>query len=88
MRRRGEQPARPCVRRAKEPVRLAGRGQITAVVVDGRLWLWHGRPADWDAAALVRRAAAAGPRVVRSAGVHRVDPDPDGLRAAPRRSPS
>ncbi|MEU6477373.1 amidohydrolase family protein [Streptomyces sp. NPDC047017] len=71
-----------------ELVRLAGRDQITAVVVDGRLRLWQGRPTDWDAAALIRQAAEAGPRVVRRAGIHRVDPDPDGPRAAARRSPS
>ncbi|MCB5911810.1 amidohydrolase family protein [Streptomyces sp. SF28] len=57
-----------------ELVRLAGRAQITAVVVGGRLRLWQGWPPDWDGRALVERAADAGPRVVRRAGLHRVEP--------------
>ncbi|MFG2228095.1 amidohydrolase family protein [Streptomyces sp. NPDC048644] len=57
-----------------ELVRLAGRDQITAVVVGGRLRLWQGWPPDWDGRALVERAAQAGPRVVRRAGIRRVDP--------------
>ncbi|MFK0261000.1 amidohydrolase family protein [Streptomyces angustmyceticus] len=57
-----------------ELVRLAHRDQITAVVVGGRLRLWHGWPPDWDGPALVSRAAELGPEVVRRAGLHRVEP--------------
>ncbi|MFG2489849.1 amidohydrolase family protein [Streptomyces caniferus] len=57
-----------------ELVRLAQRDQIAAVVVGGRLRLWHGRPPDWDGPALVSRAARLGPEVVRRAGLHRVEP--------------
>nr|BFD87333.1 amidohydrolase [Streptomyces sp. Xyl84] len=68
-----------------ELVRLAGRDQITAVFVDGRLRLWHGWPTDWDGPALVRKAAEVGPEVVRRARVQRVDPDPDGSARHPGR---
>ncbi|WP_403489702.1 amidohydrolase family protein [Streptomyces caniferus] len=57
-----------------ELVRLAQRDQIAAVVVGGRLRLWHGWPPDWDGPALVSRAARLGPEVVRRAGLHRVEP--------------
>lgn len=57
-----------------ELVRLANRDLITAVVVDGRLRLWEGWPPDWDARALVQRAAKAGPEVVRKADIQRVEP--------------
>ncbi|WP_405409073.1 amidohydrolase family protein [Streptomyces decoyicus] len=57
-----------------ELVRLANRDQITAVVVNGTLRLWHGWPPDWDGPALVARAAELGPEVVRRAGLHRVEP--------------
>lgn len=69
-----------------ELVRLSGRDQITAVVVDGKLRLWHGWPTDWDGPALVREAAEVGPKVVRRARVQRVDPDPDGAARHPRRA--
>ncbi|MFJ9415221.1 amidohydrolase family protein [Streptomyces sp. NPDC101227] len=57
-----------------ELVRLANRDLITAVVVDGRLRLWEGWPTDWDARALVERAAKVGPEVVRKANIQRVEP--------------
>ncbi|MFG2138956.1 amidohydrolase family protein [Streptomyces sp. NPDC048650] len=57
-----------------ELVRLANRDLITAVVVGGRLRLWRGWPPDWDARALVQRAAKTGPEVVRRAGIQRVEP--------------
>lgn len=57
-----------------ELVRLANRDQITAVVVNGTLRLWHGWPPDWDGPALVARAAKLGPEVVRRAKVQRVEP--------------
>ncbi|UZJ30311.1 amidohydrolase family protein [Streptomyces endophytica] len=57
-----------------ELVRLANRDQIAAVVVAGRLRLWHGRPTDWDAQALVARAAKLGPQVVERAKLQRVEP--------------
>ncbi|MFI9050744.1 amidohydrolase family protein [Streptomyces sp. NPDC053427] len=57
-----------------ELVRLANRDLITAVVVDGRLRLWEGWPTDWDARALVKRAAKVGPEVVRKAEIQRVEP--------------
>lgn len=57
-----------------ELVRLANRDQIAAVVVAGHLRLWHGRPTDWDAHALVTRAADLGPRVVERAKIQRVEP--------------
>ncbi|GAA2793227.1 amidohydrolase family protein [Saccharopolyspora taberi] len=59
-----------------ELVRLAGRDQITAVVVDGRLRLWRGWPTDWDGPALVRQATEVGRDVVRRAPLKRVDPTP------------
>jgi 5-methylthioadenosine/S-adenosylhomocysteine deaminase len=63
-----------------ELVRLADRGQIDAVFVDGALRLWRGWPVDWDARALmaeVREVAsddiARAPiqRVHRTADAHR-----------------
>ena len=59
-----------------ELVRLAGRDQITAVVVDGRLRLWQGWPTDWDGPAFVREAAEVGRAVVQRAPLQRVDPTP------------
>lgn len=57
-----------------ELVRLANRDQVLAVVVAGRLRLWHGWPVDWDAKALMRQVAAlAGPAIAR-APIHRVHP--------------
>ncbi|GAB2746227.1 amidohydrolase [Salinifilum aidingensis] len=57
-----------------ELVRLANRDQITAVVVDGQLRLWHGWPPDWDGPGFVRHAAAVGREVLHRAQVERVDP--------------
>ncbi|MFK0290048.1 amidohydrolase family protein [Streptomyces sp. NPDC090442] len=57
-----------------ELVRLANRDQIRAVVVAGRLRLWEGWPPDWDARALVARAAEVGPAVVKRAAIRRVTP--------------
>ncbi|MEU7090085.1 amidohydrolase family protein [Streptomyces achromogenes] len=55
-----------------ELVRRGNRDQITAVFVAGRLRVWHGRPADWDGAALVRRAAELARATVRKADITRV----------------
>ncbi|WP_443032996.1 amidohydrolase family protein [Streptomyces sp. A1-5] len=57
-----------------ELVRLAGRDQIRAVVVGGRLRIWEGWPPDWDARALIARAATVGPEVVARAKIQRVEP--------------
>ncbi|TFY98034.1 amidohydrolase family protein [Ramlibacter rhizophilus] len=63
-----------------ELVRLADRGQIDAVFVQGALRLWRGWPTDWDARALMaevrevaREDIARAPiqRVHRTADVHR-----------------
>ncbi|WP_219417371.1 amidohydrolase family protein [Pseudonocardia nigra] len=57
-----------------ELVRLAGRDQITAVVVAGRLRLWRGWPPDWDGKALVREAAKVARDVVDAAPIRRLHP--------------
>lgn len=54
-----------------ELVRLAGRDQITAVVVGGRLRLWRGWPPDWDGRALVHEVAKVARDVVGSAPIRR-----------------
>lgn len=69
-----------------ELVRLAGRDQITAVVVNGRLRLWRGWPTDWDGPALVEQAAKIGREVAARAPIRRVHPTADahGASAGPR----
>ncbi|TQN33457.1 cytosine/adenosine deaminase-related metal-dependent hydrolase [Haloactinospora alba] len=57
-----------------ELVRLAGRDQITATVVAGRLCLWRGWPRSWDGPELVERAAEVGQRVVEEAPITRTHP--------------
>lgn len=59
---------------AWELVRLAGRDQLTAVVVAGRLRLWRGWPPDWDGPALVREAAKHAREAVERAPIRRVHP--------------
>lgn len=58
-----------------ELVRLAGRDQITAVFVDGRLRLWRGWPVDWDGRALLREVDEAARNAVASAPIQRIHPD-------------
>ncbi|GGR72925.1 MULTISPECIES: amidohydrolase family protein [Streptomyces] len=68
-----------------ELVRRGNRDQITAVFVAGRLRVWHGRPADWDGAALVRRAAELARATVGKADItraHRTSTEARALRRA------
>ncbi|MFV0137870.1 amidohydrolase family protein [Streptomyces sp. HMX87] len=67
-----------------ELVRRGNRDQITAVFVAGRLRMWHGRPADWDGAALVRRAAELARAAVGRADITRVHPTSAAARALHR----
>jgi cytosine/adenosine deaminase-related metal-dependent hydrolase len=57
-----------------ELVRLAGRSQITCVVVDGRVRLWEGWPVDWDGRALVTQAAKMAQDVVERSPIRRIHP--------------
>ncbi|MFJ7958851.1 amidohydrolase family protein [Streptomyces sp. NPDC096319] len=57
-----------------ELVRRGNRDQITAVFVEGRLRLRHGRPVGWDGEALVRRAAELAHEAVGRAAITRVHP--------------
>ena len=57
-----------------ELVRLAGREQIVASFVAGRMRLFQGWPVDWDGRALMRQAAACAARAVAAAPIHRVHP--------------
>ena len=57
-----------------ELVRLAGREQIVASFVAGRMRLFRGWPVDWDGRALLRQAAAGAKRAVAAAPIHRVHP--------------
>ncbi len=57
-----------------ELVRLAGRDQIVASFVAGRMRLWQGWPVDWDGKALMRQAAACAAKAVAAAPIHRVHP--------------
>jgi cytosine/adenosine deaminase-related metal-dependent hydrolase len=64
-----------------ELVRLAGRDQITAVAVDGKLRLWRGWPPDWDGPALVAEAVKVARQVLADAAIHRTHPTAAGHRA-------
>lgn len=57
-----------------ELVRLANRDQITAVVVQGQLRLWHGWPTDWDGPALITQATEMAREVLTRAGIRRTQP--------------
>ena len=57
-----------------ELVRLAGRDQIVASFVAGRMRLFRGWPVDWDGPALMRQAAEVAARAVAAAPIHRVHP--------------
>ncbi len=57
-----------------ELVRLAHRGQIEAVLVQGRLRLWQGWPTDWDARALMDRARDLAREAVAAAPIQRIHP--------------
>lgn len=59
---------------AWELVRLAGRDQLAAVFVDGRMRLWRGWPVDWDGRALVREAERAARNAVARAPIQRIHP--------------
>jgi 5-methylthioadenosine/S-adenosylhomocysteine deaminase len=67
-----------------ELVRLAGRDQLVAVFVDGRLRLWQGWPVDWDGRALVRETERAARRAVARAPIQRIHPASADHRAAIR----
>lgn len=62
-------------------VRHASKDLIEAVVVAGRTRLWRGWPIDWDARALVARAAEVGRRVVEQSPVRRLHPTSEEYRA-------
>ncbi|MBS0448888.1 MAG: amidohydrolase family protein [Proteobacteria bacterium] len=53
-------------------VRIAGRDQIEAVFVAGRMRLWQGWPVDWDARALMREVAAVAGRAIAEAPIQRL----------------
>jgi len=55
-----------------ELVRLAGREQLTAVFVAGKLRLWQGWPVDWDGKALMREVERAAREVVSRAPIQRI----------------
>jgi 5-methylthioadenosine/S-adenosylhomocysteine deaminase len=57
-----------------ELVRLAGRDQIEAVFVAGRLRLWQGWPPDWDARALLAEVRRVAGDAVAQAPIHKVHP--------------
>lgn len=67
-----------------ELVRLAGREQIQAVFVAGRLRLWQGWPVDWDGRALMRDVSRAAREAVAKAPIHRIHATAEGHRAAAR----
>jgi cytosine/adenosine deaminase-related metal-dependent hydrolase len=63
-----------------ELVRLADRSQIDAVVVAGRLRLWHGWPVDWDAKALLRQVRAMADEDIARAPIQRIHPTSEAHR--------
>ncbi len=63
-----------------ELVRLAHRGQIEAVLVQGRLRLWQGWPVDWDARALMEQAREQARQAVSAAPIQRLHPTSDQAR--------
>jgi len=65
-----------------ELVRLADRSQITAVVVNGALRLWHGWPTDWDARALLADVRRMAREDISRAPIQRVHPVADAHRRA------
>lgn len=68
-----------------ELVRLANRDQIVAVVVAGKLRLWHGWPVDWNARALLDQVATTAREVVARAPIQRVHPPSAEHRAQVKR---
>jgi cytosine/adenosine deaminase-related metal-dependent hydrolase len=60
-----------------ELVRLADRGQVVAVVVQGALRLWQGWPVDWDARALMAEVRRLARDKLVHAPVQRVHPVAD-----------
>lgn len=63
-----------------ELVRLADRGQVDAVVVQGALRLWQGWPVDWDARALMAEVRQWAQEKLTSAPIQRVHPHADAHR--------
>ncbi len=55
-----------------ELVRLSQARQIEAVMVQGRLRLWHGWPVDWDARALMQRVRERAQAAVAAAPIQRI----------------
>ena len=69
-----------------ELVRLAGRDQLQAVFVAGRMRLWQGWPVDWDGKALLREVDQLAARVLAEAPIRRVHPTSEQHRATIRAS--
>ena len=67
-----------------ELVRLAGREQIRAVFVGGRMRLWNGWPIDWDGRSLLDRAREAARQAIAAAPIQRVHATAEQHRAAQR----
>lgn len=57
-----------------ELVRLAGRDQLQAVFVNGRMRLWQGWPVDWDGKMLLREVDRLAAQVLANAPIQRVHP--------------
>ena len=53
---------------------MAHRGQIEAVLVQGRLRLWQGWPVDWDARSLMEQARQQARQAVSAAPIQRLHP--------------
>lgn len=68
-----------------ELVRFGDRSQIEGVFVGGRLRLWHGRPLDWDADALLARVRELVYDIVPKAPIKRVHGTADEYRAMRQR---
>ena len=55
-----------------ELVRLAARDQIQAVFVNGKLRLWEGWPADWDAVALMDEVSHMAEHAIKNAHIRKL----------------
>ena len=67
-----------------ELVRLAGRDQVEAVFVGGRLRVWQGWPTDWDGRALLRDVDRLAEQVLAKAPIQRIHPTADRHREVVR----
>jgi 5-methylthioadenosine/S-adenosylhomocysteine deaminase len=68
-----------------ELVRFAGRSQIAAVFVAGRLRLWQGWPIGWDGRALMRQVAERVTAAMETAPIQCIHPRADEHRAMTQR---